>query len=68
MGVTTRVLGKRDYSCSRLPIEQERRSVVLIRVVGIGGLAVFAQVIGSSSHNGKIEVAGVSRFCYVTCE
>ena len=37
MGVTTRVLlGKRSYLCNRLPIEQERVSVVLIRVVDDG--------------------------------
>lgn len=36
MGVSTRVLAELSYLCKRLPAEQERLSVVLIRVVGIG--------------------------------
>lgn len=54
MGVSSRVLGKCCYLCNRLRIEQERVSVVLIRVVELGGLVDFAQVIASSSHNGTL--------------
>ena len=56
MGVSSRVLGKCCYLCNRLRIEQERGSVLLIRVVDLGGLVDFAHVIASSFHNGKIEV------------
>ena len=47
MGVSSRVLGKCCHLCNRLRIEQERGSVVLIRVVELGGLVDFVQVIAS---------------------